>query len=622
MKDLSLALLNAQRSSSRRPYLSAVITDIVPRYRNLYQGTEPEGPCAAAVSGGNLIRARIAPSEGGRLYYQTIPSPSPASPLGEWTYSGQTGVLALAATASGGEACIFWIKTSRAIYQMISTNSGLSWGSPQLIGYTASTSITGMASCYEGGAIYLFYCEQAYLRVMKHVTTWSAASSWDKATGNLSGVSALAHGWLKLAVAGLDGAGNSCLWTLEYDGAAWGELNEVMKAPPGSGVTMGAPSIGKSSNYILSFQLNGRIYLAEGVGSLALWEEPRPFPLTSAYGLALASEAFLASAATVWEKETPDPPIDVSGDILSLKERVTHLKGELKIELGNEDRRYTLHPPGIGSAVLLKHGYFTPQGPETGVEHIFFITGYEYYSAGGKASVTLFCADKWEHLSWWRARYALSWASGTKTVCEIVSFLLARAGIRLSYRSGSDGLNTLKPCFAVGPNASGVAALEHLLGKVPDRLVLEGDTAWTVYPLAQDGPVYGYGDGHGIIEGRYLTSEIEISHLVLEGDGRAEVFGWEGIARGPARYRYIRDTSLSTQEAAGSVALAVLREAEMGAVRAIIRVPVNAGQELFDVVSVSDKRIGLEENFRVSEIVTTFAPGDGRYEQTLILGRV
>jgi len=84
------------RSPSRRPSISAVIKDSFPRYQKLYQGTEPEGPCAAAVAGDNLIRARVAPTEGGKLYYQTIPSPSLTSPFASWTYSGQTGVLAVA----------------------------------------------------------------------------------------------------------------------------------------------------------------------------------------------------------------------------------------------------------------------------------------------------------------------------------------------------------------------------------------------------------------------------------------------------------------------------------------------------------------------------------------------
>jgi hypothetical protein len=57
-------------------------------------------------------------------------------------------------------------------------------------------------------------------------------------------------------------------------------------------------------------------------------------------------------------------------------------------------------------------------------------------------------------------------------------------------------------------------------------------------------------------------------------------------------------------------------------VRAVIKVPLNAGQELYDVVRVKDKRAGLEGDYRVIGIESEFWPDEGRYEQIISLGGV
>ena len=606
------------RSPSRRPSISAVIKDSFPRYQKLYQGTEPEGPNAAAVAGDNLIRARIAPTEGGKLYYQTIPSPSLTSPFASWTYSGQTGVLAVGAAASGDEVCLFWIRSNRAIYHMISTNSGLSWESPQLIGYTASTTIGGLAACFQGENLYLFYGEQIYLRVMKRTSDWSSPSTWDKTTGNLSGVSATGGNGLRLAVSGLDTASNPCLWMLSYNGA-WGELKEVLKAPSGSGILIGAPSLTEAPSPRLFFHLNSRIYVTDSVGEAPLWAEPQPFPFSSSYGL-LAAPGYLTSASTVWQKEAPDEDQDISGEVLSLKEHLAPLEGTAELTLKNNDLHFSLHPPRLGAEVAVRLGYVTPEVPQMAAEHTFFITGYEYHSAGGRSTIRLWCADKWQDLKDWRARYALSWPEGGETLWDITGFLLARAGITLVGEASNS--MSLRPAFIVGAGTDGLKALRHILGWVDEGLVLDGQTARSVPLPAPGEPVYSYGEGHSILEGTYLTQRPELSHLRLEGQMLSEAFGWDDISGATARYSYIRDTALTNQSAVEGAASAILSKAQRAGVRAVIKVPLNAGQELYDVVRVKDKRAGLEGDYRVIGIESEFWPDEGRYEQIISLGGV
>jgi hypothetical protein len=52
-------------------------------------------------------------------------------------------------------------------------------------------------------------------------------------------------------------------------------------------------------------------------------------------------------------------------------------------------------------------------------------------------------------------------------------------------------------------------------------------------------------------------------------------------------------------------------------------VPVNCGQQLYDVIDITDTRTGLSgAKRRVMGIVVSYRPDRGEYEQTLILGGV
>ena len=52
-----------------------------------------------------------------------------------------------------------------------------------------------------------------------------------------------------------------------------------------------------------------------------------------------------------------------------------------------------------------------------------------------------------------------------------------------------------------------------------------------------------------------------------------------------------------------------------------ILVPTNVGQELYDVITITDARCGIDhENHRVLAIQTDYDRRQGRYDQTLTLG--
>ena len=66
-----------------------------------------------------------------------------------------------------------------------------------------------------------------------------------------------------------------------------------------------------------------------------------------------------------------------------------------------------------------------------------------------------------------------------------------------------------------------------------------------------------------------------------------------------------------------------MRQAEIESASGAIRIPVNCGQQLYDVIALTDSRAGLnDEKKRVLELTLVYNPGHGQYEQQLSLGAV
>jgi hypothetical protein len=80
------------------------------------------------------------------------------------------------------------------------------------------------------------------------------------------------------------------------------------------------------------------------------------------------------------------------------------------------------------------------------------------------------------------------------------------------------------------------------------------------------------------------------------------------------------DPSLATTARAQERADALLREASLRAKRGNLVVPTNVGQELLDVVTVTDARCGIDqEKYRVLAIQTDYDRRRALYQQKLTL---
>jgi hypothetical protein len=466
MRELTSTLLSAQQQATAVPYVKVEAANMIGGvvrldWTRLYTGSEPDYFHALAMSAdGSLIRARITPPDDScKLYRQRVAHPGGGGDFSQWTYTGQYNAVVVAAAALGAEISIFWINTAREVRRIKSTDGGASFGSPELLDYSPTTAIYGLAAAYKpGGDVALFFADQTTLYVKKYVGgQWQSKAAWDKTTGNLSGVTVVYDGDFDLMVTGKDTSGNFKLWSLVYgDGDAvpsgtWSALRELAAAPSGGAFEYRQPFLDKTdvhrcffiekftgdeaySRPFRSHAVPGAVY-ADG-----LWREPAPFDLSSEFGLAIvhdAEYAWLANPSGVWRAPLAVQTLDLTEDVISARQESGESVGTLTVELRNGDGRYAA--PGQGGLAILdtgcriefSPGYVTSAGSEVSAGLNYSLESYEHVSAAGKSSLVLRAVDGWAALSDWKARHQFRWnkTSDDTSVLEIIRFVLARGGL-------------------------------------------------------------------------------------------------------------------------------------------------------------------------------------------------
>ncbi len=668
MRSLSASLLSAQQQPAAVPFLKVAASNKIAgvvRYdwTRLYTGSEDDYFHALAMPGdGSMVRVRITPpADSRKLYRQRVTDPGPSSDFSPWTYTGQYNAAVVACAALGAEVSVFWIDgVNRKIQRIVSSDYGATWGSPETIDYSPSTSIYGLAAaCAPGGDLSIFYADQSDLYVKKRVSgQWQPSSVWDKTTGDLSGVASAYDTDWNLLVTGKDASGNFKLWSLVYgDGGdvaadSWSPLRELASAPSDGDFEYGHPFLDKPDVYrgFFTEKFTGTdafdrpfwSHSVPGAGFTAsLWREPVPFNLSSVYGLALAhhgSYAWLSCPAGVWRAPLAARTLDLTADVLAARQEAGETSGRLVVELRNDRGQYA--SPGEGSLSVLdtgcqldfSPGYRTSAGNEVSAGLAFRLESGEHTASGGRAGLVLRARDGWDAIAGWTARHQFRWNrdSSQANVKDILAFVLARAGLRLEVRSESSVITGFYPDFTFGPGSTGETVIRKLLSFVPDVLFIEGDTACLVNPLSSDGSVYSYGVGHPIVEGSYRWGAWEINRVQVEGYDAAageiivaDSFAWNEVDRLYDRLRQVEDVNIGTVTEARRRGDAHLRDAEIASAGGEILVPVNCGQQLYDVVAVTDGRAGLEaEKKRVTGLVLVYRPRHAEYYHRLRLGAV
>ena len=161
-------------------------------------------------------------------------------------------------------------------------------------------------------------------------------------------------------------------------------------------------------------------------------------------------------------------------------------------------------------------------------------------------------------------------------------------------------------------------------------LLIEGSKGYIINPLATDSAAYSYGTTHLVFDGRYRNVAWAVNRVQIEGydpvgDESIVVnsFAWDEINKLYDRLRPLEDKNIDTVAGAQTRGEACLREAEIESGGGVIRIPVNCGQQLYDVIDITDVRAGLSaEKKRILGLTLIYNPRRGEYEERLSLGDV
>jgi len=385
--------------------------------------------------------------------------------------------------------------------------------------------------------------------------------------------------------------------------------------------------------------------------------EPKPFlNISSTYGLRLATTSdywWLSRPDGVWRApRAAGDPLDLTADIVSLQQSIP---GDLTITLDNHSGKYA--SPGEGdiaklkkrSEVFLKLGYKMPAGDEASPAGVYWIDEWEYRSAPNQSTFVLYCIDGGGLAKKWLSRSQLRWndtAVAPKVVWEVIKALLCRWGISLvNAAARSTAITSLQPEVIVNPGQAGSAAVNSLLSMVPDLLnyqkwhndigyiiattkepkITDASSYDYIFPSPLTGEGEGEGAGHVILSGIYRQG-IPASHARAKGRAAdessviASAFDWDLLGLSIDNFQPDYDPNLETAARTQERADAILRKLSLRAESGNLTVPVNCGQELYDVITVTDERCGIAAAlYRVLAIEVDYSPRQARYAQRLTL---
>jgi hypothetical protein len=222
----------------------------------------------------------------------------------------------------------------------------------------------------------------------------------------------------------------------------------------------------------------------------------------------------------------------------------------------------------------------------------------------------------------------MRWAS-TRAVWEIIEELICRWGIYLTNAGDSLASKNLYPDFTLPPTTEGDTALRRILAFIPDMLIFTGYQARLKDLKADEASSYSYGTNPGdhlILSGEYreeatLSRTRAIGRDAVENRIVENAFDWINLQLGIDILEQDYDANLQSASRAQERADSILRKHALESKGGQITIPTNVGQELYDVITVTDKRCGItSRKYRVMSIDSQFNRLQGSYQQSLTLG--
>lgn len=654
MKPLSATLLAALKAPSHRPYVKVEVVDRVGavgriNWQRLYSGAEPDFHHALTLAGdGSLVRARMDPATL-NIFYMRVPNPGPGANFSQWRLLSM-GTSGLALVATGAQVYLFW-GNGDSVYYCYSSDYGENFGSPTNMGAPEPFFPVGWlaAAAKSNGDLALFATVGG--TVFTRTRTAGAWSDWQGWTNNLATITGIAACYYRdwnVALAGQDTQGSRGVWTCIYgDGYAspagyWTSLQLLTVASSTSNIQFRCPSIAYPDVFRLflvekhsgleayvrpfwSYSLPGEDFSAN------LWREPIPFDLSAEYGVAIApSGLWLSCPFGVWQGAFSQAAAEVTGDVAGLVAVAEPYSGRVRVELDNSSGKFNTIGSGPleavkeGSQLKVSLGYYTSAGAEVASPQVYWIEGWEYGRGPRGSFFILEGEDGWGWLASWKARRQFGWGAGEKTVGQLLAFFLARAGLKLTVLSQSSFASGHRPAFTLHPGASGEEAVRRLLERVEDRVFFRGEEGYLKYLNPQETVTYSYGTDHPLLSSRYASSSLSVNRVQVYGSGvMTELYSWEGVERVLDRLLQVHDLNLTTSAQAQQRGQAQRVAARRAATSQEIEVAPHPGQELYDVVDITDPPTGLNgAQRRVEGMELAFSPASARFSLRLRLSGV
>jgi len=319
---------------------------------------------------------------------------------------------------------------------------------------------------------------------------------------------------------------------------------------------------------------------------------------------------------------------DLSADVLDADFTVSLSGGRLRLVLRNDDGRYhagsgpiALEPRG---EIQIDLGFVTTAGDELSLGPRYWVTSVVRRREGGRGTVEIEGVDGWGVLRAWRAPRQFVWAAGALQAWQVIEAIIARAGLRL-LSSGSTEAAFLQPAATVRAGQDGASAVRRILDAVPDELRPSGGAFRPFEPLASDATSYAYGLDHALIAVRSRTSGREAGWSRVLGAGLfGEAVDDEALLVG-AGTQVVVDDNLAVQARVDARAQTALRQAALATDLGEVVAPMNVGQELGDVIEITDAATGLDAaRARVTALRYRYVRGGPRprYDLTLSLSEV
>ncbi|MFA5378262.1 MAG: LamG domain-containing protein [Dehalococcoidia bacterium] len=280
-----------------------------------------------------------------------------------------------------------------------------------------------------------------------------------------------------------------------------------------------------------------------------------------------------------------------------------------------------------GMRLTIQYGMNTASGIRySDAQTEYYITNVKHKVTRNRRTAEVTACNAWLLLSAYAASEPIVWAA-TATYANIIKAVLARAGLKITEPSaGGDLYDTYAAAYELNAGQTGEDVVSYLLNRITELLRMEPlGIAHLLTNTSTDAAVYTYGTDHNVIDCLPQAQSEKVNHIRVTGPGEkfAETFDADEAESMNSRHTIIEESTLDTVAKLKELADARLRKVNIHTPREKVTVPMNCGQELYDVVSITHAATGLSAALRrVIDFEQELDFEKGIYNTTIITGDV